>query len=73
VKNRVVKNKTAPPYSLHQIFRIPSGLALLSIVGLIAALVGDGWLDVLSWFALGFPLCVIVRHLKIARNRAPGI
>jgi hypothetical protein len=70
VKNRVVKNKTAPPYSLNQIFRVPLLIALLSIVGLVAALVGDGWFDVLSWFALGFPLCLIAHHLRIAKGRA---
>lgn len=35
-----------------QIFRMPLLLALLSTVGLLAALLADGWGDVLSWASL---------------------
>jgi hypothetical protein len=42
------------------VFRGPIVLALLSAVGLGAALVGDGWLDVLSWITLSVPLLVIL-------------
>jgi hypothetical protein len=35
---------------------IPIAIALLSIVGLVAALTGDGWRDVLSWLALAAPI-----------------
>lgn len=41
-----------------RIWGIPIVLGLLSIAGLIAALVGDGFADVLSWIALGIPLLV---------------
>jgi hypothetical protein len=43
-----------------QLWGWPAGLAVLSIVGLVAALVDDGFWDALSWIALGIPavLCV---------------
>lgn len=41
--------------SLWVIFRWPLFLGLISIVGLVAALVGDGLWDVLSWITLGIP------------------
>lgn len=37
------------------IFRWPLLIALISIVGLVSALVGDGWWDALSWATLGIP------------------
>ena len=45
---------------LWEIFRVPLAIALLSAVGLIAALTGDGWLDVLSWITLAVPPLVIL-------------
>ena len=38
---------------------VPAALALASLVGLLAALLGDGAWDVLSWLALGAPVVVI--------------
>lgn len=38
---------------LQEIFAVPALLALLSIVGLISALLADGLWDALSWLALG--------------------
>ncbi len=43
-----------------RIFRWPLGIGGASIVGLVAALVGDGPLDVLSWLLLGGALVVMV-------------
>lgn len=36
-----------------QIFRWPLALGVANIAGLGCALVGNGWLDVLSWACLG--------------------
>jgi hypothetical protein len=36
----------------------PIFLALTSAIGLISALVANGWADVLSWFGLGLPVVV---------------
>ena len=41
-------------------FAIPIVLALLSLIGLVVALTGDGWRDQLSWAALFVPLAAIV-------------
>jgi hypothetical protein len=40
----------------HVVFRIPLMLAALTLVGLVAALLGDDWLDVVSWVGLGIPV-----------------
>ncbi|GAB3257639.1 hypothetical protein GCM10027347_20280 [Larkinella harenae] len=45
--------------SFWHIWIIPLVLALLSMIGLIAALVGDGMMDFVSWLTLGIPLVVI--------------
>lgn len=47
---------------LWRIFRMPLVLALLTIVGLVAALVGDGLADGLSWLALGSVVAVAYHH-----------
>ncbi len=44
--------------TLWQIFRTPFWLGVLSILGLLSALMGDGAYDVLSWVALAAPLMV---------------
>lgn len=36
-------------------FRLPTLIALLGVAGLFAALLGDGWWDVLAWIGLGLP------------------
>src|SRR5690606_34602273 len=39
-------------------WRAPVAVALVTLVGLIAALVGDGWPDGLSWAALAVPVAL---------------
>ncbi len=46
--------------ALRQVFAMPLLLALISIVGLVAALTGDGFRDTLSWVALGVPVLVAI-------------
>ncbi|MEN3347819.1 MAG: hypothetical protein V7632_1454 [Bradyrhizobium sp.] len=53
---------------LAQIFAAPLVIAILSTVGLISALVGDGWWDAASWAALGLP--VLLYLLFVWRRRA---
>ncbi|GIQ79002.1 hypothetical protein [Bradyrhizobium sp. RD5-C2] len=53
--------------SLTQIFAVPLVIAIVSTVGLISALVGDGWWDAVSWVALGLP--VLLYLLFIWRRR----
>jgi hypothetical protein len=39
-----------------------------SIVGLVAALLGDGWLDAISWAGLSVPLLVIAWAFRFRRR-----
>lgn len=45
------------------VWTIPLLLTGLSLIGLLAALIGDDLWDVLSWITLGIPLIVIVRFV----------
>lgn len=49
-------------------FAIPSLLALTSIIGLVAALTGDGWRDALSWLALGIPVFAVGWAMRAKRT-----
>lgn len=56
------RQKSANP--LVRIFAVPAAIALASLVGLIAALLGDGAFDVVSWLALGVPLVVVAWAMR---------
>jgi uncharacterized membrane protein YjjP (DUF1212 family) len=45
--------------SVWEIFRWPTLIGVATIIGLVSALVGDGWYDAVSWLSLGFTLAVI--------------
>lgn len=45
--------------NLPRIFAMPLAIALLSLVGLVSALTGDGWRDALSWLGLGVPVLAV--------------
>ena len=53
-----------------QIWAAPAVLGVLSLVGLVAALVADGWGDALSWLALSAPAVACARGLH--RRPAPS-
>ncbi|HEX7923281.1 MAG TPA: hypothetical protein VF583_20155 [Bradyrhizobium sp.] len=55
--------------SLTQIFAAPLVIAIVSTVGLISALVGDGWWDAVSWVALGLP---VLLYLLFVWRRRPN-
>ena len=38
---------------------VPIAIALLTAIGLVAALTGDGWRDASSWIALAAPLAAL--------------
>lgn len=42
--------------SLSRVFAIPIAIAVLSIVGLVSALTGDGVRNILSWLTLAVPV-----------------
>lgn len=45
-----------------KLWGMPILLALLSIFGLIAALLGDGIWDILGWLSLSLPLFLIIKN-----------
>jgi hypothetical protein len=59
---------------LWMIFRWPLLLAVLSLFGLLSALIGDGVYDWLSWLSLGVPLGLLglvwlrMRHASRVRS-----
>lgn len=55
-------------YSLLDIFAAPIAIAVLSIVGLVTALLGDGVFDTVSWIGLLAPLLVICWALRFRRT-----
>ncbi|GKQ54348.1 hypothetical protein [Bradyrhizobium sp. Ce-3] len=55
--------------SLTQIFAAPLVIAIVSTVGLISALVGDGVWDAVSWVALGLP---VLLYLVFIWRRRPN-
>jgi hypothetical protein len=45
---------------LWRIFAVPLALAIVSVIGLVAALTGDGWRDWISWATLALPVAAFV-------------
>ncbi|MBD9426428.1 hypothetical protein IB232_13915 [Pseudomonas sp. PDM15] len=58
---------------LWMIFRWPLVLGVLSLFGLLSALVGDEVYDLLSWLSLGIPLVLLgVVWLRMRNARKPS-
>ena len=49
------------PGRFRRVWGAPIALGVLGLAGLVAALVGDGLLDALSYLSLAVPLVVIIR------------
>ena len=45
---------------MSRIFAIPLFIGITSIVGLLAALLGDGAYDAVSWLGLGIPVASVI-------------
>lgn len=56
------------PYSLKAIFAVPLIVGLLSLVGLVAALLGDGVWDAAGWITIGVSVVVLVWALAARRQ-----
>ena len=41
-------------------FALPAILAVLSLAGLVIALTGEGWRDLVSWSALSIPILAVL-------------
>ena len=50
-----VRRARSAEHSLWRIFGAPMLIALVSSVGLVSALVGDGLMDAVAWIGLGVP------------------
>ncbi|MDD0845236.1 hypothetical protein [Pseudomonas sp. Gutcm_11s] len=58
---------------LWMIFRWPLVLGVLSLFGLLSALVGDEVYDLLSWLSLGIPLVLLgVVWVRMRNTRKPS-
>lgn len=57
-----------PHHNLVAVFAAPFAIAVLSIVGLVAALTGDGWRDGLSWAGLAAPIVAVAWAMKARRT-----
>lgn len=53
---------------LRTIFAVPAAIALFSIVGLVAALTGDGFRDVISWAALAAPVLAVAWAMRVRKS-----
>lgn len=54
--------------TVRQIFAVPVAIAVVSTVGLISALAGDGVEDVASWIALSVPVVAVVWAMRARRT-----
>lgn len=58
--------------SLWQVFALPVAFGVLSAVGLVAALLGDGVWDAVSWLTLGAAVAACAHHGLPWRRRPAG-
>jgi hypothetical protein len=54
---------------LRVIFAVPALLALVTAIGLVSALLGDGIWDLASWMLLGIPVAFAIWYMKLRRTR----
>lgn len=54
--------------NLRGIFAVPCAIGLLSVVGLVIALAGDGWHDAVSWVSLGVPVVAVAWAMRTRRS-----
>jgi uncharacterized iron-regulated membrane protein len=60
---------------LRAVYRIPIWLMVVSLLGLVVALVGDGIWNIVGWLSLALPIFVVAlkyRHARKPHPRAPG-
>jgi len=54
--------------TLGRIFAIPALIGVMSVVGLVTALIGDGIWDGLSWLILGTPVVIYAACIFVPRR-----
>jgi len=56
------------PLPLRRVFAVPLAIALLTLAGLVTALTGEGWRDLLSWLALAAPVAALIWAARTRRS-----
>jgi hypothetical protein len=54
--------------SIRAVFALPLLIAVLSALGLLSALTGDGWRDMMSWLGLAAPVLAVVWAMRARRT-----
>lgn len=49
-------------------FALPTLIAVTSLIGLVAALTGDGWRDAVAWITLAFPIAAVLWAMRSKRS-----
>jgi amino acid transporter len=52
-----------------KVWGIPVIIGICSAVGLLSALTGDGFFDLLSWISLGVPVALTIWYLLRSKKR----
>lgn len=55
-------------HSPRAIFAAPLVICMLGVIGLVSALTGDGWRDVVSWAGLAAPVIAVAWAWKARRT-----
>ncbi|MGC4098131.1 MAG: hypothetical protein QM706_13535 [Nitrospira sp.] len=61
------------PQTSRQIWTAPIVLGIVSAIGLVSALLGDGIWDALSWVALTAPIAAILWSIVRAISHSPSV
>lgn len=54
--------------TLTAIFALPLLIGLVSVVGLVSALTGDGLRDAISWLGLAIPMVAVAWAMRVRRT-----
>ena len=54
--------------SSRRIFAVPAAIAVISTIGLVSALAGDGLQDVVSWIALSIPILAVAWAMRVRKS-----
>lgn len=54
-------------FSMRAVFALPLAISVLSAMGLVSALTGDGWRDAASWLGLAAPVLAVIWAMKARR------
>lgn len=57
-----------PSQTKRAIFAAPTIIGILSMIGLVIALAGEGWHDVASWMTLVVPVLAVIWAMKARRS-----